>query len=239
MAFRVQIRRDPSGKWIVNNPVLLSGEFGYETDTSYMKIGDGATPWNYLPYWTGADGATGATGGVILPYRVYTALLTQSGGDDLLETDNIPLIIGVTYMIRQNTALRGDFTNVGAPNNNDGTYFVATGTTPNEWGQDSVFYNTGAPVAIVLENTIGNIWFTYNTQNGQGFYKINSDGLFINGKTYSTLGVVTDTDYARSYNGNLWVTSNNLLEISTIDTSELEPIDGLLNNTTIEIKVYN
>ena len=62
MAFRVQIRRDTSGKWIVNNPVLLSGEFGYETDTTHMKIGDGATPWNYLPYWTGANGTPGATG---------------------------------------------------------------------------------------------------------------------------------------------------------------------------------
>jgi hypothetical protein len=59
MAFRVQIRRDPSGKWIVNNPILLSGEFGYETDTSYMKIGDGATPWNYLPYWNTGQGVTG------------------------------------------------------------------------------------------------------------------------------------------------------------------------------------
>ena len=75
MAFRVQIRRDPSGKWIVNNPILLSGEFGYETDTGKIKIGDGATPWNYLPFWidpesigatgaTGAIGATGATGAI-------------------------------------------------------------------------------------------------------------------------------------------------------------------------------
>lgn len=51
MAFRVQIRRDPSGKWTVNNPILLSGEFGYETDTTQIKIGDGVTPWIYLPYW--------------------------------------------------------------------------------------------------------------------------------------------------------------------------------------------
>ena len=62
MAFRVQIRRDPSGKWIVNNPILLSGEFGYETDTTQIKIGDGATPWNYLPYWSGANGLPGPTG---------------------------------------------------------------------------------------------------------------------------------------------------------------------------------
>jgi hypothetical protein len=30
---------------------LLEGELGYETDTAYMKIGDGTTYWNDLPYW--------------------------------------------------------------------------------------------------------------------------------------------------------------------------------------------
>jgi hypothetical protein len=65
MSFRVQIRRDPSGKWLVNNPILLSGEFGYETDTTYLKIGDGATPWNYLPYWEGGLGPVGPTGPAI------------------------------------------------------------------------------------------------------------------------------------------------------------------------------
>ena len=66
MAFRIQIRRDTSTNWAVNNPILLEGEFGYETDTTYMKIGDGTTPWNILSYWSlGATGATGATGGFI------------------------------------------------------------------------------------------------------------------------------------------------------------------------------
>ena len=32
MAFRIQIRRDTSVKWAVNNPVLLSAELGYETE---------------------------------------------------------------------------------------------------------------------------------------------------------------------------------------------------------------
>lgn len=61
MAFRIQIRRDDSAKWAINNPILLEGELGYETDTKYMKIGDGSTPWNLLNYWSG-----GLTGGGLI-----------------------------------------------------------------------------------------------------------------------------------------------------------------------------
>jgi hypothetical protein len=50
MAFRIQIRRDTSERWTINNPVLLEGEFGYEIDTECLKIGDGQTEWNALPY---------------------------------------------------------------------------------------------------------------------------------------------------------------------------------------------
>jgi hypothetical protein len=51
MAFRIQIRRDTLTTWTVNNPILLDGEFGYVTNTSRIKIGDGSTPWNDLEYW--------------------------------------------------------------------------------------------------------------------------------------------------------------------------------------------
>lgn len=50
MAFRIQIRRDSSTNWEVNNPVLLQGEMGLETNTDFLKIGDGQTEWNSLPY---------------------------------------------------------------------------------------------------------------------------------------------------------------------------------------------
>ena len=50
MAFRIQIRRDSSQNWEINNPVLLQGELGYETNTECLKIGDGQTEWNSLPY---------------------------------------------------------------------------------------------------------------------------------------------------------------------------------------------
>ena len=33
-----------------NNPVLREGQFGQETDTSFMKVGDGTHNWNALQY---------------------------------------------------------------------------------------------------------------------------------------------------------------------------------------------
>lgn len=47
-------RNDTALNWRVVNPVLKKGELGLETDTSLMKMGDGATTWNNLPY-TGAS----------------------------------------------------------------------------------------------------------------------------------------------------------------------------------------
>ena len=55
MAYRIVLRRDTSTNWTNNNPVLLLGEPGFETDTSRMKIGDGSTLWNDLPYYIGYD----------------------------------------------------------------------------------------------------------------------------------------------------------------------------------------
>lgn len=33
------------------NPTLLAGEWGFETDTGKVKVGDGSTPWNSLKYF--------------------------------------------------------------------------------------------------------------------------------------------------------------------------------------------
>jgi hypothetical protein len=63
MAYRIILRRDSSANWETNNPVLLSGEPGYETDTGKLKIGDGVSTWSDLnEYITGPTGETGVTG---------------------------------------------------------------------------------------------------------------------------------------------------------------------------------
>ena len=39
-----------SADWTADNPVLLIGELGIESDTNKAKVGDGTTTWNNLPY---------------------------------------------------------------------------------------------------------------------------------------------------------------------------------------------
>ena len=164
---------------------------------------------------------------------MYTALLTQSGGDDPDSFNGGELIVGTSYQL-QSPSIDADFTNVGAPNNNDGTWFIATGTTPNNWGSGTVYCNYGAPVATVLENTIGNIWFNYVDT---GYYNILSDFLFIENKTLSFIGTVNDN-----------ISVVGIFEIFTNTTSQIQLlsfdmnptlINGQLYNTPIEIRVYN
>ena len=66
MAYRILLRRDSSENWNTGNPVLLSGEPGYSTDTGELKIGDGVNTWASLPTYNGIGptGATGPTGAV-------------------------------------------------------------------------------------------------------------------------------------------------------------------------------
>jgi hypothetical protein len=51
--YRFQLRRDSAADWTSHNPTLLDGEPGVEEgpDGDRMKIGDGVTAWNDLPYW--------------------------------------------------------------------------------------------------------------------------------------------------------------------------------------------
>jgi hypothetical protein len=176
------------------------------------------------------------------PYKVYTALLTQSGGDDPLSIDSGLLTLGVTYVIN-NDSTGMDFTNVGAPNNNLGISFVATGTTPSSWGANegtfngTLVYNTGAPLVTVLENTIGNIWLTFDSD---GNYVINSNGLFVENKSWTpTILILNDTAGVRD--GEICEIRRqnaNQYNISTFDQSGAG-INDVLNKTPIEIRVYN
>jgi hypothetical protein len=49
-------RRDTAANWTSNNPVMLSGQLGYETDTLKFKFGDGSTSWVSLSYASSTSG---------------------------------------------------------------------------------------------------------------------------------------------------------------------------------------
>lgn len=47
---QIQVRRDTAANWTSEDPTLASGEWGLETDTDKIKIGDGSTSWSSLDY---------------------------------------------------------------------------------------------------------------------------------------------------------------------------------------------
>ena len=54
----IQIRRGTASQWTSADPTLSIGEFGYETDTGLLKIGDGSTSWASLQYTIAAASIT-------------------------------------------------------------------------------------------------------------------------------------------------------------------------------------
>ncbi len=46
----IQLRRGTAAQWADVDPILATGEPGYETDTARQRVGDGTKPWSALPY---------------------------------------------------------------------------------------------------------------------------------------------------------------------------------------------
>lgn len=49
------IRSATAANWLIRNPILQLSEFGLETDTFYIKVGDGIHDWEHLPYLNQLD----------------------------------------------------------------------------------------------------------------------------------------------------------------------------------------
>ena len=63
--FIFQPARKTLAEWQSENPVLRDGEFGVVSDgteTEWLKVGDGVTAWNSLPYKKGPQGEQGVKG---------------------------------------------------------------------------------------------------------------------------------------------------------------------------------
>jgi len=178
----------------------------------------------------------------IRPYKVYTALLTQSGGDNSLglwgngDGDLTSAAQGTTVLITANPN-NTDYSFIGAPNSNEGTYFVLTqDISYTDLDVDTIFdINLGAPVVTILENTIGNVWFSYS---GVGQYLLYSNNAFITGKTWNTKCLdfgINGSTLRALLNNNEDLNTMNLFTESDYDIVA----DGILYNTPIEIRVYN
>ena len=80
MAVQIQWRRDTAANWTAANPTLAQGEAGLETDTGKIKLGDGATAWNSLAYFTGGLGMVNALSAGTQSASSGTVVFSNSNG---------------------------------------------------------------------------------------------------------------------------------------------------------------
>jgi Major tropism determinant N-terminal domain len=79
MGQRIKLRRDTSANWASNNPVLQAGEFGWETNTNKLKIGDGVTAWNALPYFGIGSGLVEGVNAIINAWAINSVVTANHG----------------------------------------------------------------------------------------------------------------------------------------------------------------
>ena len=77
----IQLRKGSSSTWSSQNPVLASGEPGYDLTNNILKIGDGITNWNNLSGISpNLDTTLAAGSGIIFSYADSTLTISASGG---------------------------------------------------------------------------------------------------------------------------------------------------------------
>ena len=179
------------------------------------------------------SGQTITNESILRPYKVYSALLTQSGNGTSTQTTG-PLIIGARYIITTYIS-DDDFTSVAnvisGTVNTDNCEFIAIGTTPDNYLNGSTLTDTGAPVATVLENTLG-VVPTYTYDNTGTFIldtQTNNPNCFI---IIGQVGQAYLTSYTLIYNGVYELTTGNI-------GGAYAPSNDVLIQTSIEIRVYN
>lgn len=103
---QIQTRRGTAAQWTSTNPTLASGEWGYETDTGKVKIGNGSTAWNSLAYSgsgtvTSVVAGTGLTGGTITSsgtIAIDSSVVTLTGTQTLTNKTATGLIYTQTLL---------------------------------------------------------------------------------------------------------------------------------------------
>lgn len=94
---RQKQKYDTSTNWTTNNPVLLAGELGIESDTNKFKIGNGTSAWNELDYAGGEDlvlySTTGQNTDGAMTQKATTDALPQAVTVTLTETQNFNDIV--------------------------------------------------------------------------------------------------------------------------------------------------
>ena len=103
MAINFQQKRRTAAVWTSENPKLLAGQIGWESDTNNIKFGDGATFWTSLAYISFPLLLTTATG------LTAGTTQTQADGFDLTaQINEVSTVANESDTVVLPTAVAGD-----------------------------------------------------------------------------------------------------------------------------------
>lgn len=83
---RLTMRKDTASNWAAANPILSDAEWAKETDTDKIKIGDGVTAWNLLPYFSASTSTPFLS--LLGNYKIDTSDTTPPAGSGDIKYSN-------------------------------------------------------------------------------------------------------------------------------------------------------
>jgi hypothetical protein len=172
MATRMLQRRGTAAQWANANPILGSGEIGFETDTGQFKIGDQTTHWDDLPYFKNIEDLGGNLDDYIL--------LTQKGEANGVATLNNLVVVPdeqISLDIARTSQLSASYNYVYQQLENineDLTFKVYDAITSSNFYTDEKLSQIANLAPSVLD-TLGEIATSLN--NDPNFYSSISDSI--------------------------------------------------------------
>lgn len=117
MATTILQKRGTAADWASSDPILLAGEFGYETDTGVLKVGDGATSWTFLgnlfvvnPTYAISSSTATVDEGTAVTFTLTTTGIPENtllywvtSGTNITEQDFTDNTLSGTVLINSNT----------------------------------------------------------------------------------------------------------------------------------------
>ena len=159
MAYRILLRRDTLINWNYNEPVLLSGEAGFVTDTGRLKIGDGQSNWSALPY---LNVGLSEVNQDILPAldRTYNigsdSLRWKDGYFGTVYTDAGTIYIGTAQISQApNDGIQASAYTIADPNGGTGVQLVFENGTVSVIGSNGVTGEFGPQGATGPQGSVG------------------------------------------------------------------------------------
>jgi hypothetical protein len=170
------------------------------------------------------------------PYKVYTALLTQIGSTDpdtLYGGSGSYLDNGRSYYISSNPD-NYDLSIYGDTDSSEGSWFISNYDIELGYNDSLVLnVNYAAPVVKILENTIGNVWFTYDDPGSYVVY-----GDFTDKTTFVISNIGNVPSDSISIRASVDTSNIYISTCSLVFTGTSAYVDNILKNTPIEIRIY-